>query len=293
MRNFGGKRAFLTGAASGIGEALALALAREGAYVIACDWNKKGVEETLTTLRNKGYDGECHGLDVGDRDAVHALASSLCAEEGGIDVVVNCAGVAQTSLVENLSYEDLEWVMRTNFWGMVYGTKAFLHHLLEKGEGHIVNVSSVFGLFSVPSQSAYHASKFAIRGFTEALRHELRETEIQVSAVFPGGIRTNIARNMRLPQMENAEEMVRKFADRFDEVARCSPEKAAETILRGMKKGKGRILIGLDARIMEVCVRLFPSHYLTAMALMRWQRGEEEELTPSLSQIAPKTPKTP
>ena len=285
MQNFKGKRAFITGAASGIGRALAKALAEEEVEVALCDWDKGEVEKTLSDIKAMGGKGEAYGLDVSQRDAVHALADKLLAQKGGIDIVINCAGVAQSALIENLTYDDLEWVMGINFFGMVYGTKAFLPHLLQKGEGHIVNVSSVFGLFSVPSQSAYNAAKFGIRGFTEALRHELRETEVVVSSVHPGGVSTNIVRNMRRPQIENVEEAMEEFDQRFQEIAHTSSEDAAQIIIKGMKKGKMRILIGKDAHIMDAIVRLFPVRYMSVMRLMSWRRQDSVEIMPSASKV--------
>ena len=285
MQSFKGKRAFITGAASGIGRALAKALAEEEVEVALCDWDKGAVEKTLSDIKAMGGKGEAYGLDVSQRDAVHALADKLLAQKGGIDIVINCAGVAQSALIENLTYDDLEWVMGINFFGMVYGTKAFLPHLLQKGEGHIVNVSSVFGLFSVPSQSAYNAAKFGIRGFTEALRHELRETEVVVSSVHPGGVSTNIVRNMRRPQIENVEEAMEEFDQRFQEIAHTSSEDAAQIIIKGMKKGKMRILIGKDAHIMDAIVRLFPVRYMSVMRLMSWRRQDSVEIMPSASKV--------
>ena len=283
------KRAFITGAASGIGRALAKRLAAEGAAVILCDRDKKGLERTLSDIKALQGKGAIHSLDTSDRNAVHALADKLVAQKGGIDIVINCAGVAQSALVEDLTYDDLEWVMQINFFGMVYGTKAFLPHLLQKGEGHIVNISSMYGFIGIPSQSAYNASKFAIRGFTEALRHELRETPIRVSSVHPGGILTNIARAMRLPQTPEAESKREEIVKYFDEhFANTSAEKAADVIVKGMIKNKKRIRIGFDSCMVDWLQRLFPQSYYRVAAALNPQ-SSAVEILPTKTKITPKS----
>ena len=176
------------------------------------------------------------------------------------DIVINNAGVAQIASIAELAYDDFEWVMNINFWGMVYGTKAFLPQLSQKGAGHIVNVSSVFGLFAVPTQAAYNSAKFAIRGFTEALRHEMKGSGIQVSCVHPGGIKTNILRNARFLQSVQTTER-EEAASGFDKLARTTPDQAARVIIKGIKANKPRILIGMDAHILDWLQRLMPASY--------------------------------
>ena len=262
MRDFTGATAFVTGAASGIGRALGLALGKtEVRRVMICDVDREGLEQTREDIREAGGRSEAHLLDAGNRDAVHEIAQRIQREHGGADIVINCAGIAQSATVADLTYDDLDRVMRVNFWGMVYGTKAFLPQLIEKGRGNLVNISSVFGLYGVPGQSAYNASKFAIRGFTEALWHEMRKSEIVVSSVHPGGIKTNIAKKMILPQAQDTPEERERIAALFDEFAANTPDYAAQTIIRGMRRGKARILIGRDARYMDRIVRLFPQSY--------------------------------
>lgn len=260
MTEIRGKVAVITGAASGIGRATAVALAREGARVAAVDLDRAGLAETASRVAAVGGQATTYLVDVASRDAVYAFAQEIESAFGGADIVINNAGVAQVATVEELSYEDFEWVMNIDFWGMVYGTKAFLPQLRAKGRGHIVNVSSVFGLFAVPTQSAYNSAKFAVRGFTEALRHEMRDSEIKVSCVHPGGIKTNIMRNARF--LQSVQQTVREeAATGFDRLARTTPDRAAETIIAGIKKNKGRILIGTDAKILDIIQRLMPASY--------------------------------
>ncbi|HMM15051.1 MAG TPA: SDR family NAD(P)-dependent oxidoreductase [Parvibaculum sp.] len=260
MTEIRGKTAVITGAASGIGRATALALAREGARVAAVDVDREGLAETAAQIARAGGQVSTYLVDVASRDAVHAFAQEIESAFGGADIVINNAGVAQVARVEELSFEDFEWVMNIDFWGVVYGTKAFLPQLRAKGEGHIVNVSSVFGLFAVPTQAAYNSAKFAVRGFTEALRHEMRGSGIVVSCVHPGGIKTNIMRNARF--LQSVQKTVREeAATGFDRLARTTPERAAEVIISGIRKNKGRILIGTDAKILDIIQRLLPASY--------------------------------
>lgn len=260
MTDIRGKTAVITGAASGIGRATAVALAREGARVAAVDLDRAGLAETASRIAAIGGEVTTYLVDVASRDAVYAFAQEIESAFGGADIVINNAGVAQVASVEELAYEDFEWVMNIDFWGMVYGTKAFLPQLRAKGAGHIVNVSSIFGLFSVPTQAAYNSAKFAVRGFTEALRHEMRGTGIAVSCVHPGGIKTNIMRNARF--LQSVQTTVREeAASGFDRLARTTPDRAAEVIIAGIKKDKGRILIGVDAKILDIIQRLMPASY--------------------------------
>ncbi|MBI1261990.1 MAG: SDR family NAD(P)-dependent oxidoreductase [Rhizobiales bacterium] len=260
MTDINGKIAVVTGAASGIGRATALALAKGGAKLAIADLDRAGLAETATRIQSAGGQVSSFMLDVASRDAVHAFAQEVEATFGKADIVINNAGVAQIAKVDELSYDDLEWVMNIDYWGVVHGTKAFLPQMQAKGAGHIVNVSSVFGLFSVPSQAAYNSAKFAVRGFTEALAHEMRGTEIHVSCVHPGGIKTNIMRNARF--LQSVQETVKEeAATGFDRFARTTPDMAAQTILKGIRKNKRRILIGTDARIMDIVQRLFPGSY--------------------------------
>ncbi len=259
MTVIGGKLAVVTGAASGIGRGTAIELARRGARLAISDLDRAGLAETAKRIEAGGGTVTTYLVDVADRDAVYAFAQEV-ESLGGADIVVNNAGVAQIARVDELSYEDFEWVMNIDFWGMVYGTKAFLPQLQKKDEGHIVNVSSIFGIVSVPSQAAYNSAKFAIRGFTEALRHEMKGTRIKISCVHPGGIKTNIVRNARFLQSTQATAREEAVSG-FDKLAMTTPEKAGQIIVNGIAKNKPRILIGIDAKIIDLLQRLLPASY--------------------------------
>ena len=202
MQQFNGRVAAITGAGSGIGRALAQNLARRGTHLALSDIDEVGLAETVALCEGAGVKVTSQRVDVADRAAVFAWADQVVADHGKVNLVFNNAGVALGATIESMSYEDFEWLMDINFWGVVHGTKAFLPHLIEAGEGHIVNLSSVFGLLSIPSQSAYNAAKFGVRGFTDALRIELdvAQNGVSCTTVHPGGIKTNIARNARMDE---------------------------------------------------------------------------------------------
>lgn len=258
MKSFSQKIALITGAASGIGRALAIALAKEGCHLALSDIHEEGLAETKSLL-NTEVRCTTHILDVADKEGVYALASDVMQAHGAVDIVINNAGVAIVNgEIRELSYQDFEWVMNINFWGMVYGTNAFLPHLMARDEAWLVNVSSIFGIISFPAQAAYNSSKFAIRGFTEAIRQDLADTSVNISCVHPGGIDTSIVVNAR---GYSDEEQRKEGAFEFKKVAKTSPAKAAQVIIKGMKRGKKRILIGNDARFLDKIQRLFPSAY--------------------------------
>jgi butyryl-CoA dehydrogenase len=259
VKRFDGRVAAVTGAASGIGRALAEELAKRGAHLALCDVDEVGLAETVTRCEGTGVKVTSERVDVADRDAVYAWADRVVADHGQVNLVFNNAGVALGATVDTMSYDDFEWLMGVNFWGVVYGTKAFLPHLKAAGEGHIVNLSSVFGLISVPSQSAYNAAKFGVRGFTDALRIELEMERCGVSSttVHPGGIKTNIARNMRMDESAAAlAGGVDRAREEFDKVAMTSPAKAARQILTAVTHNRRRALIGPDATAIDVISRL-------------------------------------
>jgi len=259
MESFDGKVAAITGAGSGIGRALAGRLAGAGAHLALSDIDDSGLEETARRCLAAGAKVTTRHVDVADRAAVEAWASQVMAEHGTVDLVINNAGVAVAATVQAMSYQDMEWLMGINFWGVVYGTKAFLPHLQATGGGHIVNVSSVFGLISVPSQSAYNAAKFAVRGFTDALRMELAIEPCGVSCttVHPGGIKTNIARNARVDSGLAAQVGGDQAARRgFDKLAITTPERAADQILAAVRRDRRRVLVGPDAKVIDLLSRL-------------------------------------
>jgi NAD(P)-dependent dehydrogenase (short-subunit alcohol dehydrogenase family) len=268
MRDFGGRVAAVTGAGSGIGRALAHDLAGRGAHLALADIDDAGLAETVAHCEGRGVKITSQHLDVAQRDAVYAWAEQVVADHGTVNLVVNNAGVALGATVESMSYEDFEWLMNINFWGVVYGTKAFLPHLKESGEGHIVNLSSVFGLISIPSQSAYNAAKFAVRGFTDTLRMELEieGAPVSVTTIHPGGIKTNIARNARMDpsvaQMGSDPERARRD---FERLFITSPEKAARQILAAVARDRRRALIGPDAKAIDFLSRLPAALYQTLL----------------------------
>jgi NAD(P)-dependent dehydrogenase (short-subunit alcohol dehydrogenase family) len=259
MKDFHGRVAAITGAGSGIGRALAVELAKQGAHLALCDIDEAGLAETVALCEGSGIKVTSQRLDVARRDAVYGWADAVVADHGKVNLVINNAGVALGATIQSMTYEDFEWLMNINFWGVVYGTKAFLPLLQASGEGHIVNISSVFGLISVPSQSAYNAAKFAIRGFTDALRMELEieGSNVSCTTIHPGGIKTNIARNARMDQSVVAlAGDAEKARNEFDKVALSSPTKAARQILAAVRADRRRALIGPDAKVIDLISRL-------------------------------------
>ena len=272
MKQLEGRVAAITGAGSGIGRALAEELARRGTHLALSDIDETALAETVSRCEGAGSGIKVTSaqVDVADRDAVHAWADQVVDEHGAVHLVFNNAGVALGATVEAMSYDDLEWLMSINFWGVVHGTKAFLPHLKASGEGHIVNLSSVFGLISIPSQSAYNAAKFAVRGFTDALRIELDAERCGVSSttVHPGGVRTNIVRHARLdPSVTEQAGGHEQAARQFDRIARTSPEGAARQIIAAVERDRRRVLVGTDAKLIDVVSRLPAGLYQRVLAV--------------------------
>ena len=260
-----GKVVVITGAASGIGRALAVDAARRGGVLALSDVDSPGLQETADLVKQAtGREVRIDKLDVRDRGAWREYAASVVAELGKVNVVINNAGIALSGDFELLDYEQFDRVIDVDFWGVVQGTKEFLPHLIASGDGHLVNISSLFGLMSVPGQSAYNAAKFAVRGFTEALRQEmlLNQHPVTVTCVHPGGIKTAIARNAIAVGVDQA-----THAQFFDkQLAKTPPEKAAQVILDGMLAGKARVLVGSDAKVLDALVRLTGSGYQRLVA---------------------------
>ncbi len=255
MQGFAGKVAVVTGAGSGIGQALAVELGRSGAKVAISDVDLDGLKETEERLRAIGAQVKSERLDVTEREAFLAYADRVAEHFGKVNQIYNNAGIAFSGDVEVSQFKDIERVMDVDFWGVVNGTKAFLPHLIASGDGHVVNISSVFGLFSVPGQSAYNSAKFAVRGFTEALRQEmiLAGHPVGVTTVHPGGIKTAIARNASAAEGLDRDELAKVFDKRL---AKTTPERAAQIILDAVRKNRARVLVGPDARVLDALVRL-------------------------------------
>ena len=266
MQQFQGKVAAITGAGSGIGRGLALALAGRGAHLALSDIDDAGLAETVALVeQSTGVSGAVKVasslVDVTDRDAVDAWATSVVEEFGKANLIFNNAGVALSANVGAMSYDNFRWLMDINFWGVVHGTLGFLPYLKASGDGHVINISSVFGLLGIPSQSAYNSAKFAVRGFTDALRTELDIENCGVSAttIHPGGIRTNIARNARFEFAEHEEAIdAEQAAVDFEKFTRTTPDKAAELIVGAVEKNKRRALIGPDAHVFDAAARISP-----------------------------------
>jgi NAD(P)-dependent dehydrogenase (short-subunit alcohol dehydrogenase family) len=252
--------AVVTGAASGIGRALTRRLAQAGASLALADVNETGLQETAQLVQARGVNCSTHRVDVSDEERVQAFVQEVLSAHGRVNLVINNAGVALLGTVAQLSTADIAWLMGINFWGVVYGTKHFLPVLQQQPSAHLVNISSVFGLIGFPGQSAYNASKFAVRGFTEALRHELEGSSVRVSCVHPGGIKTNIAHAARLGAGVDPALAPTEVA-RFDKLSPTTPEQAAERIVRGIERDEARILIGSDAGLIDRLQRLFPVKY--------------------------------
>jgi short-subunit dehydrogenase len=261
MWDLTGGVAVVTGAGSGIGRELAKRLAREKMALALADINEATLKETLTQIGDAGVSISSHVLNVADAKQVEQFAADVLARHQRVTLLINNAGVAMHGTFEELSIADLEWLMGINFWGMVYGVRNFLPILKQQPQSHIVNLSSIFGIISPAGQTAYCASKFAVRGFTEALMHELEATTVSVSCVHPGGIKTPISRNARLGASANAAFHAAGVTLFEKRLARTSPETAAARIVDGVKRGEPRILVGKDAIQLERMSRLFPVRY--------------------------------
>lgn len=257
MRKLQGKLAVITGAGSGIGRATALELADKGCELALVDVNKEGLAETAGMVEGKGRKASTHIADVADRTRMEALADEVVAEHGRVDIVINNAGVSVTAPFEEHSLEDFEWIVGINFWGVVYGCKFFLPHLKRAGEGHIVNISSLFGIIGLPTQSSYAATKFAVRGFSESLRAELAEHNIGVTSVHPGGIRTNIVKSSRWSNSVGADRHAQAL--KFFETWTMPAEECARQIVRGIEKNAPRLLITRETQVLDGLKRLFPN----------------------------------
>ncbi len=277
MKNFKDKTAVITGAGSGMGRYLAILLAKDGADVVVCDVNEDTLNKTLKMLKQYNVSVSSHVLDVAIKEDIEALPGKVIEQHGKVDLVFNNAGVTTGGHFQDMDEKYWDWVMGVNFHGVVNSTRAFIPHMIDRPEAAIVNTSSIFGMVAVPGQSAYHATKFAVRGFTESLTLEMADTNpnLQIHCVHPGHIGTNIAITARMDDQVakkviedgkksiftwkppiSLEEMGQEFKQ-----GGMHPSKAAKIILSGVKKNKRRIFIGLDARLLDLSQRLFPKHY--------------------------------
>lgn len=267
MKSLKDKVVVITGAGSGIGRALAVEAAREGSLLAISDVNEAGLAETVELVKQAGS-GEVKAdrLDVADRAAFETYAAGVVEHFGRVNVVINNAGVALSGRVEDLEFDDIDWIIGINWWGVVHGTKFFLPHLIASGDGHVVNISSLFGLVSMPDQAFYNASKYAVRGFTEALREEMLidKHKVGVTAVHPGGIKTSVARSARYSAKDDAATSARFFDEKL---AKMSPEKAARIIVKGIHKNQARVLVGLDAHVIHNFGKFTGSYYQDIVAL--------------------------
>jgi NAD(P)-dependent dehydrogenase (short-subunit alcohol dehydrogenase family) len=266
MKSFKGKVAAITGAASGMGRSLAVELGQRGCHLALSDVNEVGLAETARLCSASGVKVTTKRLDVSKREDVYAWAAETAEVHGKVNLIFNNAGVTLAATLDTVRPEDFQWIMGINFWGVVWGTQAFLPYLKASGEGHVINTSSLFGLMAVPTQGTYNSSKFAVRGYTEALRQELEIEGAGVSAtcVHPGGIATNIALSARLDEglvkrMGVSEERAKKRMNKM--IQATSADSAALQILRAVEKNQRRVLVGNDAKALDTMVRILGSWY--------------------------------
>ncbi|MCG8588318.1 MAG: SDR family NAD(P)-dependent oxidoreductase [Proteobacteria bacterium] len=266
MRKLRDRIAVVTGASSGIGRALATELAAQGCHLALVDVDGAGLQGVAAQVRELGREASEHVVDVADRSAMSALPEAVASRHGGVHLLVNNAGVSVSARFEDHDLDDFEWLVGINFWGVVYGCKFFLPHLLAADEGHIVNLSSIFGIVGIPSQSSYCATKFAVRGFSESLWTELRDTPVGVTSVHPGGIRTNIVRSSRMSAGAERAEMEAAF-ERFG----GAPEQAARKIIRAVRRNRLRLRIRPESVVGDWLKRLAPSatQHLVALGARR------------------------
>lgn len=266
MKSLDGKVVVITGAGGGMGREMALLAANRGALVAVSDWNADALAETVDLIKQAGVrELRSDVIDVSDRDAMGTWATAVAEQFGKVNMIINNAGVTVTGDFEEMEYQDFDWIVGVNFLGVVNGTKEFLPHLIASGDGAVVNISSLFGLVSMPGQSAYNATKYAVRGFTEALREEMliNKHNVSVTCVHPGGIKTGISRNGRKTASQDGS----KLDDMFDKkLARMPADKAAQIILDGAQGKKARVLVGIDAHLLHNFAKFTGSRYQDIVA---------------------------
>jgi short-subunit dehydrogenase len=281
-----GAAAAVTGAASGIGRALALELASRGCDLALADRDEAGLQAVADEIAKAGARPPkvtIHRVDVSEPSQIAGFAQAAIQNHPGLNIVINNAGVALMGNFDEIDQAQMDWLMNINFWGVVHATRAFLPHLAQQRQAHIVNLSSIFGIVAPPGQTAYAAAKFAVRGFSESLRHELQNagSPIKLSVVHPGGVATNIARNSRAGTGMTDNTRRTEAIERFDAVARTTPAAAAQQIIRGIENNQPRILIGGDARLLDLVQRLRPATYWKWLAKIFAPRGKGPPAPPS------------
>lgn len=266
MGLFDGKITVITGAASGIGRELAIRLSGEGCIIIAADYDKKNLDETVKIIKDAGRQAVAYKVDISDNRQVVKFSEDVKKKHGDIDILINNAGVTLFGKFDELELKDFEWIVNINLWGAIYMTKAFLPMVKEKQGAYLVNVVSIFGVIGTGNQSSYCATKFGLRGFTEALQDELYAFPVHVMSVLPGGIKTNIAKNARFIKDGAVMKNTEKLEKRLEKIAKTSASQAAAEIIDGMKKKKFRVRIGSDARFLDRLQRLMPVRYNRVIA---------------------------
>lgn len=264
MKDLHNKVAVITGAGNGIGRALALELARQGCRLALSDLKLPAAVATADACRRLGVEARAYGLDVAQREAMQAHADEVIKDFGKVHLVINNAGVLLLASAREMSWKNFEWLMNINFWGVMHGSQIFLPHLIASGDGHLVNVSSIAGMVGLPYNTAYNASKFAVRGYTEALGVEMQVEglPVRISCVHPGVVKTDIFKDARQDnpaQGPGISNRIEKLVEKM--MARTTPEKAAEVIVRGIRRNQARIMVGTDAALMEPIQRLLGIRY--------------------------------
>ena len=257
MKNLNGKVIAITGAGSGIGRSLAIQLANHGSHLSLSDIDENGLIKTKD-LVSKKVDVTTKIVDVSDREQVYAWAEDSIKAHQHVDCIINNAGVASVANIEDITYEDFDWVFKIVFYGVLYGTKAFLPHLKKRPDAHIVNISSINGFVATPTNGPYVCAKHAVKALNQTLQQELRGSSVNITSVHPGGVKTNIAKNSR---SQDTMELQKERAENFDRIARTAPEQAAQIIISGMLKNRKRLLVGTDAKIIDILHRIFPQKF--------------------------------
>lgn len=274
MKNMNGKVVALTGAASGIGQSLAMQLAELGCHLAIADVDEQGLQQTLDLLP-EGSRVSSHIVDVANRERVYGWAEEVVERHGQVDCIINNAGVASVCSIEDISYEDFEWVFNIDFYGVLYGTKAFLPYLKQRPDANIVNISSVNGFFPFPLNGPYNCAKHAVKALNQTLIQELRNTPVKLTSVHPGGIKTNIVRNARFSEENAAQGNKQSRIQQFDQIANTTPDKAASIIIKGMRKNRKRQLVGVDAVILDILCRLMPQRLSDLIGVQHEKRRQQ------------------